>query len=141
MDSLVEGPVESDGIEEHRGRTMDRRQLLKTLIAAGGAGAILTLLPDVWIRPVVEIGVLPSHAQVSYTPTPSSMSPLCYTPTPSPTTLCYTPTPSPFAVCYTPTPSPLPPSPFTSSKEARRLLLEQLLAEERFPQDIARELG
>ena len=130
MDSLVEGPVESDGIEEHRGRTMDRRQLLKTLVAAGGAGAILTLLPDVWIRPVVEIGVLPSHAQVSYTPTPSSMSPLCYTPTPSP-----------FAVCYTPTPSPLPPLPSTSSKEARRLLLEQLLAEERFPQDIACELG
>lgn len=139
MDPAVKGPIESDVLEEHRGRTMDRRRLLKTLVAAGGAGAILTLLPDAWIRPVVEVGVLPSHAQVSYTPTPSSVSPLCYTPTPSPTTLCYTPTPSPTTLCYTPTPSP--PLPSTSPKEARRLLLEQLLTEERFPQDIARELG
>jgi hypothetical protein len=130
-------PIRAETPKEYRKRTMDRRQLLKALIAAGGAGTILTLLPDRWIRPIIEVGVLPSHAQVSYTPTPSFTPPLCYTPTPTPTPMCYTPTPTPR--CYTPTAFPPPSS--TSSQEARHLLLEQLLAEERFPHDIARELG
>lgn len=135
MDPAIEGPIEANILEEHRERTMDRRQVLKTLIAAGGASAILTLLPDRWVRPVIEAGVLPSHAQVSYTPTPSII-PTCYTPTVTPP-LCYTPTPSVTPLCYTPTPTPRS---STSSREARRLLRERLLTEERFPQDIAREL-
>jgi hypothetical protein len=115
---------------------------------------VSTLLPSRWIRPVVEVGVLPAHAQVSVTDTPT---PLCYTPTPTYTptrVLCYTPTPSRTptlnpgtARSHTQPVSPLQPSPEhtpqpspSPTSEARRLLLERLLAEGRFPQDIARDL-
>ncbi len=62
-------------------KTISRRQLLKTLIAAGGAISASTLLPGEWAEPVVEIGVLPAHAQASPTPsiTPSLPNP-CATP-------------------------------------------------------------
>jgi hypothetical protein len=140
-------PLEDETLEGPQGRPMGRRQLLKALVAAGGAVAVSTLLPSRWIKPAVEVGVLPAHAQVSVTDTP--------TPTNTPTwVLCYTPTPS-----RTPTPNPgtarspsqpVPPlqsspdrtpqpSP-SSTPEARRSLLERLIAEGRFPQDIARDL-
>jgi hypothetical protein len=55
-------PEESGvGIEE----TLSRRRLLKAIAAASGAVAASTLLPGEWIKPVVEAGVLPAHAQVS----------------------------------------------------------------------------
>ncbi|GAB4423992.1 MAG: hypothetical protein Kow0031_02770 [Anaerolineae bacterium] len=38
--------------------------MLKAL-AAGGATAAAALLPERWISPVVEVGVLPAHAQTS----------------------------------------------------------------------------
>ena len=74
--------------------------------------------------------------------------PMCYAPAPP------TDTPSPFVTCYTappptetptPTPftsplSPLPTPPPTSTAEARRLLLDRLLSEERFPDEVARDL-
>ena len=41
-----------------------RRQLLKVLLAATGAAALLTL-PNKWKTPVVEVGALPAHAQGS----------------------------------------------------------------------------
>jgi hypothetical protein len=81
--------------------------------------------------------------------------PICYaevppvTDTPEPIVMCYTmpaPTATPTPLCYTPTPypttfvSPLSPIP-TPTPEARRLLQERLLAEGRFPQSIAHELG
>ena len=46
-------------------KTLGRRELLKALAAAGGAVAASSLLPGEWAKPVVEVGVLPAHAQVS----------------------------------------------------------------------------
>lgn len=70
------------------------------------------------------------------------------TDTPEPIVLCYepsVPTATPTPMCYTPTPSPTtfvsPLSPIpTPTPEARRLLQERLLAEGRFPQGVTREL-
>jgi hypothetical protein len=131
-----------EALEGHRARAVGRRQLLKTLLTAGGTVTASILLPSKWIKPAVEMGVLPAHAQVSPTPTPS--------PTPSPTIMCYTPTPSHTATplrCYTAMPSDMTARPSDAAQpssvgtpEARRLLLEQLLAEGHFPQDIARNL-
>lgn len=76
--------------------------------------------------------------------------------TPTPVIMCYemiepSNTPTPRVTCYTappPTETPTPttftsplftPTP-TSTPEARLLLLEELLTENRFPQDIVREL-
>ncbi len=61
--------------------TLGRRQLLKAIAATGGAVAASTLLPGEWAKPVVEVGVLPAHAQISETPVPG--------PTPSPVPLAY----------------------------------------------------
>jgi len=66
----------------------------------------------------------------TFTPTPTVM---CYTPTALPSTL--TPTPTTFTSPLSPLPTP------TLTPEARRLLRERLLAEGRFPHDVARELG
>jgi len=119
-----------DTLNQDQEITLGRRQLLKTLIATGGTVVASTLLSSKWVKPIIEAGVLPAHAQGSITPTPSL--------SPSPTVLCYTPTPFPTPRCYTPTPSTDQPPP---TQESRRLLLEQLLAEKRFPPDVARELG
>lgn len=45
--------------------TLGRRELLKALAATGGAVAATTLLPGKWIKPVIEVGMLPAHAQGS----------------------------------------------------------------------------
>ena len=45
-------------------RTLSRRDALKTLTALGGATA-LSSLPNNWETPLVEVGALPAHAQVS----------------------------------------------------------------------------
>ena len=63
----------------------------------------------------------------TFTPTP-----MCYTPTAPPPT--FTPTPTTFTSPISPLPTP------TSTSEARHLLRERLLTEDRFPRDIAREL-
>jgi hypothetical protein len=54
--------------EESPEKTLGRRELLKALAAAGGAVAASSLLPGEWARPVVEVGVLPAHAQISARP-------------------------------------------------------------------------
>jgi len=46
-----------------RQQLFNRRDALKVLAAIGGAAAASTLLPEKWIQPVVEAGVLPTHAQ------------------------------------------------------------------------------
>lgn len=135
----MEHSTENHVSEDHQEResTVGRRQLLKAIVAAGGTVAASVLLSSRWVKPIVKVGLLPAHAQGSYDLTPSATPtyrPLCYTPTPSPTPASPTPR-------YTPTiPSPtdqLPPP----TQESRRALLERLLAEERFPPDVTRELG
>jgi hypothetical protein len=42
---------------------LSRRELLKALAAAGGALGAAAFLPGKWIKPLVEAGVLPAHAQ------------------------------------------------------------------------------
>ena len=74
---------------------------------------------------------------------------MCYEPiieitnTPTPIVTCYT---APSPLCYspisTPTPpiSPLPTPTSTPTPEARRLLMDELLVEGRFPQNVVRQL-
>jgi hypothetical protein len=74
--------------------------------------------------------------------------PMCYVPpaptdTPTPFVTCYTappPTETPTPTTFTSPISPLPTPTPTSAPEARHLLLEKLLADGRFPDDVAREL-
>ena len=44
---------------------LSRRQALKTLLAAGGSIGAASFLPARWMKPVVQSGVLPAHAQAS----------------------------------------------------------------------------
>ena len=53
--------------EPQNSHPMARRELLKALIATGGVMA-LSGLPGQWVKPVVEIGYLPAHAQASPAP-------------------------------------------------------------------------
>jgi hypothetical protein len=46
-----------------RQQELSRREVLKALAAIGGAAAASALLPERWVKPVVEAGVLPAHAQ------------------------------------------------------------------------------
>jgi len=113
---------------------------------------------------VVSLATLIISAACSPKPAQDTPVIMCYeaavpTDTPEPIVTCYTataspPTFTPTPMCYTPTaPAPtltLTPNTFTSplsplptptlTPEARHLLRERLLAEERFPQDVAREL-
>jgi hypothetical protein len=49
-----------------------RRQLLKALAATSGA-IVATQLPADWAKPVVEVGTLPAHAQISSVVTISNL--------------------------------------------------------------------
>jgi hypothetical protein len=44
---------------------LNRREVLKALAAIGGAAAASSFLPEKWVKPVVEAGTLPAHAQSS----------------------------------------------------------------------------
>lgn len=50
---------------ENHEDNLSRRRLLKILTVSGGAMAAAHLLPGEWVRPVIECGVLPAHAQGS----------------------------------------------------------------------------
>jgi hypothetical protein len=54
-------------------RTVSRRRLLRILAATGGAIAASGVLPARWTKPVVEVGVIPAHAQVTR-PMPTAIS-------------------------------------------------------------------
>jgi len=54
---------------EDQERKISRRRLLKIVATTGGATAASTLLPTKWTKPVVEVGLLPAHAQVTPPPT------------------------------------------------------------------------
>jgi hypothetical protein len=79
---------------------------------------------------------------------PSSCAPTCYivtvpTDTPMPLVTCYTappPTETPTPTTFTSPLSPLPTPTPTLTPEARRLLMDELLTEGRFPQDVVRQL-
>jgi YVTN family beta-propeller protein len=45
--------------------SIGRRRLLKALAAGGGVAAGTALLPERWVKPIVEYGTLPLHAGVS----------------------------------------------------------------------------
>jgi hypothetical protein len=96
--------------ENHEEKIISRRRLLEILAATGGAITTSSVLPSQWTKPVVEVGVLPAHAQVTQpaatptlrpantsTPTPTSTS----TPTPTPTD---TPIPTIYAMVCDSTP-------------------------------------
>lgn len=59
-------------------RNLSRRQALKVLTAVTGATA-LSQLPARWSKPLLQVGVLPAHAQTSPVPTATA------TPTPTAT--------------------------------------------------------
>ena len=51
--------------EECPDQSLNRRELLKILAAAGGGLTAAAFLPGKWLKPVIEAGVLPVHAQAS----------------------------------------------------------------------------
>jgi len=55
-------------------KKLGRRELLKALAATGGAVTAASILPGKWIKPVIEAGVLPAHAQTSELPTVLTIS-------------------------------------------------------------------
>ena len=112
-------------------------------------------LPTDTPTPVCYTPTLPSLSS-SHTPTPTlTPTPLCYTPTPSPTAisadapLLLTPGKVSPITCYAPQVDVGPAvhgpvdvtTPVPTPSEARRLLLEELLAEGRFPRRVARRLS
>jgi hypothetical protein len=56
-------------MEEYRSPQVTRSQFLKILVAGGTATAVAAFLPGKWAKPLVKVGVLPVHAQSSYTVT------------------------------------------------------------------------
>jgi len=50
---------------------VSRRKLLKALAATSGAVVASQILPGQWMKPVIESGLLPAHAQGSPTRTPT----------------------------------------------------------------------
>ncbi len=47
------------------GENISRRELLKVLTATGGGLLAAAFIPGKWLKPVIEAGVLPAHAQTS----------------------------------------------------------------------------
>jgi len=45
---------------------MSRRKLLRVVFGAAGVSAASKLLPGQWIAPIVDVVVLPAHAQASF---------------------------------------------------------------------------
>ena len=61
----MEQLVNNNEVPEEAAEALSRRRLLKALAATGGAITASTLLPGKWVKPVVEVGMLPAHALVS----------------------------------------------------------------------------
>jgi len=61
---------------------ISRRKLLQTLTATGGGLVVSAIMPSQWVKPLVDVGYLPAHAQGS---TPTSTPQATGTAQPSPT--------------------------------------------------------
>ena len=46
-------------------KTISRRRLLQIITATSGAVVASSLVPNEWVKPVVDVGTLPAYAQVS----------------------------------------------------------------------------
>ena len=60
-------------MEEKNPAQITRNQFLKMLVAGGGASAVAAFLPGKWLKPIVKVGVLPVHAQSTFTLTVSGL--------------------------------------------------------------------
>ena len=60
-------------MEEKNPAQITRNQFLKILVAGGGASAVAAFLPGKWLKPIVKVGVLPVHAQSTFTLTVSGL--------------------------------------------------------------------
>ena len=54
-------------IDNHK-QNLSRRKVLKALTAVGGAVAATNLMPGKWTSPIIDLGVLPAHAQTNSAP-------------------------------------------------------------------------
>lgn len=59
----------SEALHKSKSVVLSRREALKALVAATGAVA-LSNLPQSWKTPIIEVGVLPAHAQGASGPAP-----------------------------------------------------------------------
>ena len=73
-------------------REITRRKLLQR-IAVGGAFAFMPVLPDRWVKPAIDMIVVPAHAQAVSGPSPSA-SAAAVPPTPSASPGIIQPSPS-----------------------------------------------
>jgi hypothetical protein len=70
-------------------QVISRRKLLRILGTTGGSLVVSAFMPSQWVKPLIEVGYLPAHAQSStISPTPRATS----TTQPSPTTTRPAPT-------------------------------------------------
>jgi hypothetical protein len=65
LEDIMPEKPESPLPEGENERSVSRRELLKILGAAGGTLTASVLLPEKWLPPQLDIGVLPAHAQTS----------------------------------------------------------------------------
>lgn len=70
--------INEHGVAPEEGADADqtvisRRRLLKAITATGGAVVASQAFPTQWVKPVVEAGVLPAHAQASPVTTVSNI--------------------------------------------------------------------
>jgi len=55
--------TKAENRENIENKSIDRRKMLKTALAAGGAITAAAFLEGKWLKPVVKTGILPVHAQ------------------------------------------------------------------------------
>jgi hypothetical protein len=58
-------PLTERNLNDKAAMRLGRRRLLQVMAATGGAAVAVALLPGEWVKPVVEVGHLPAHAQGS----------------------------------------------------------------------------
>jgi len=64
---MLRGDYIKEATKSHIDLEVNHRKFLKILVASDGAVAASVIIPDKWLKPVVDMGVLPAHAQLSDT--------------------------------------------------------------------------